>query len=146
MPHLTVPFSNGSPIIDLIIGVSAPRADALKKAGQPIPAVIPVRALIDTGASCTNVDPTILTALAVPSSGTVPCHTPSTKSGKPHIANQFDVSLRLIHPLLTRTFFAIPVIESELCHQGIHAILGRDILSFCLLTYDGQAQSFCLGF
>jgi len=146
MPHLTLPFSAGAPVIDLLVGVSGPRAEALKKANQAIPNPIPVRALIDTGASCTSIDPTVLKSLGVPSTGTIPCHTPSTKSGQPHMANQFDVSLVLIHPLLTRAFHALPVIESELCHQGIHAILGRDILSFCLLTYDGQSQSFSLAF
>jgi len=132
--------------MDMLVGVSRPRSEALKKANLPVPNPIPVRVLIDTGASCTNIDPTILKALGVPSTGTIPCHTPSTKSGQPHIANQFDVSLMLVHPMLTRTFFAVPVVESELCHQGIQAILGRDILWWCLLTYDGQAQSFCLGF
>lgn len=146
MPHINIPFSSGAPILDLLIGVSNPRADALKKAGQPVPKAMTVRALIDTGARCTNIDPTILKALSVPSTGTVPCHTPSTKSGQPHIANQFDVSLVLIHPLLSRTFFAIPVIESELCHQGFQVLLGRDVLAFCLLTYDGQSQTATLAF
>jgi hypothetical protein len=146
MPHLSLAFSAGAPVVDLLVGVSHPRAGALKQAGQPVPDAVRVRALVDTGASCTNIDPTVLKALGVPSTGTVPCHTPSTKSGQPHIANQFDVSLVLIHPLVTRTFFAVAVVESELCHQGYQALLGRDILSACLLTYDGQSQSFCLGF
>jgi len=146
MPHLTVPFSAGAPVIDLLVGVSNPRAAALRQAGQPVPVAVSVRALVDTGASCTNIDPTILKALGMPSTGTVACHTPSTRSGQPHIANQFDVSLCLIHPLLTRSFVAVPVLESDLCHLGIQALLGRDILMFCLLNYDGQSQSFCLGF
>jgi hypothetical protein len=146
MPHLSLPFASGAPIIDLLVGVSKPRADALKAAGQPVPQVIPIRALIDTGASCTGIDSTILKALGVPTTGTTPCHTPSTKDGQPDIKNQFDVGLMLVHPLLTRTFFAVAVIESELRHQGIHAILGRDILAWCLFTYDGQTQNFCLGF
>jgi hypothetical protein len=118
----------------------------MKRAGRPIPAPIQLRALIDTGASCTNVDSTVLKTLGVPTTGTVACHTPSTTSTQPHVANQFDVSLVLVHPLLTRTFFAVPVVGSELSHQGIQALIGRDVLSFCLLTYDGQQQCFCLGF
>lgn len=146
MPHLSLPFSGGAPIIDVLIGVSAPRADALKKANLAVPAPIPIRVLIDTGASCTNIDPGVLSKLGVVSTGTVQCHTPSTKSGQPHVANQFDVGLALIHPLITRSWGAVPVIESELAHQGIHGLLGRDILMHCLLTYDGQGGNFCLGF
>jgi hypothetical protein len=146
MPHLTLPFSSGAPIIDLLVGVSRPRSEALRLAKQNIPPPVPVRALIDTGASCTNIDPTILKSLQIPSTGTVPCHTPSTTSGKPHIANQFDVSLTLVHSLITRTFHAVPVVEAELLHQGIQALIGRDILSWCLLSYDGQAGTFAIGF
>jgi hypothetical protein len=45
-----------------------------------------------------------------------------------------------------RSFHALPVIDAELNHQGIQAIVGRDILSHCLFTYDGQTQNFCLAF
>ena len=146
MPHLSLPVGPGGPILDCFIGVSHARAEALKKALRPGPAPIQVRALVDTGASCTSVDPSILKALAIVSTGTVPVHTPSTTSGQPHVANQFDISVVLNHPMIARTFMALPVIEAALLHQGIQALIGRDILSVCLLTYDGQSQTFCLGF
>jgi hypothetical protein len=88
----------------------------------------------------------VLKTLGVVSTGTIPLHTPSTKPECPHVANQFDVSLLLVHPKGTRTWLALPVIESELAHQGIRALVGRDILKFCLMTYDGQAGTFALGF
>ena len=146
MPHLTLPITPTGPLLDFICGLSTPRTDALQKAGLSVPAPIRVRGLVDTGASITGVDPQILRSLGAVSTGTVPLHTPSTKSAAPHIANQFDVSITLVHPMITRTWFAIPVIESELAHQGIQALIGRDILSFCLMTYDGQAGTFCVGF
>lgn len=147
MPHLTLPITpNGGPLIDFVCGVSRPRAEALKKAGLPVPANINVKGLVDTGASITSIDPSILKALAVVSTGTIPLHTPSTKQGCPHVANQFDISLILVHTKAVRTWFALPVIEAELAHQGIHALIGRDVLRFCLMTYDGQAGTFALGF
>jgi hypothetical protein len=146
MPHLTLPITPSGPLLEIICGVSKPRAEALAKAGRPIPNPVPARALIDTGASITALDSTILKALGAVCKGTVPLHTPSTQSGSPHVANQFDVSLVLVHPLLTRTWRALPVIESALAHQGILALIGRDILGFCLMTYDGQAGTFSLGF
>ena len=147
MPHLTLQIGASRPIVEFLVGVSQPRAEALKRANRPVPAPMLVRGLIDTGASCTSLDPTILKALSLVSTGTTPVHTPSTKNGIPHVANQYDVSIILPHPMINRTFLAVPVIESELFHQGgFHALIGRDILAFCMLTYSGTAQTFTLGF
>jgi predicted aspartyl protease len=146
MPHLTQQIGPGGPILDLFVGVSFPRSEALRKAGRSVPNSVRIKGLIDTGASCTCIDPTILSGLGLVPTGTTQVHTPSTSGAVPHIAKQFDVSLVLPHSVANRTFIAVPVIESQLLHQGIHALIGRDILSFCLMTYDGQAQTFCLGF
>ena len=133
-------------MVQIHIGVSTPRAEALRKAGKPIPPSIPVMGLVDTGASCTAIDAGILSQLAIPSSGTSPTHTPSTLAGVPHVANLFDVSVTLMHSQIGKRFHALPVLESHLAHQGFHVLIGRDILSNCLLVYDGVAQSFCLSF
>jgi hypothetical protein len=146
VPHLTLPITPDGPLLDFLCGVSKPRADALQKARIPIPPPVSVKGLIDTGASITSIDPAVLKSIGVVSTGTVPVHTPSTKSSCPHIANQFDVSIVLAHPLMTRTWRAVPVIESELAHAGIQALIGRDILEYCLMTYDGQAGTFAIGF
>ena len=38
------------------------------------------------------------------------------------------------------------VIECELASQGFFALIGRDVLSKCILTYDGPADRFILDF
>lgn len=129
-----------------MVGVSGPRAAALTAARQPIPAPVPITGLIDTGASCTSIDVSVLRQLAIPSSGQTQIHTPSTQAGVPHYANLYDISIVLVHPSISRTFSAVPVTESQLIHQGIQALIGRDILACCIFTYDGSAQNFCLGF
>lgn len=146
MPHISLPISPSGPTLEFYIGVSIPKQEALKKAGLPIPNPVLVKGLIDTGASCTSVDPTVLKTLGLVSTGTIPVHTPSTKSGQPHTANQYDISIILPHAKMSWQFHAVPIIESELSHQGIQALIGRDILKNCLLTYDGQAGTFALGF
>jgi hypothetical protein len=146
MPHLSLPISAGGPIVEFFVGVSVPRANALRATGAPVPNPVLVRGLIDTGASCTSVDPSILNSLNLSPTGTIPVHTPSTVSGQPHLANQFDISVIFHHPKLTWQFHAIAVIQSELAHQGYQALIGRDILANCLFTYDGQGQFFCLSF
>jgi hypothetical protein len=146
MPHISQRISQRGPLLQFLVGVSAPRAAALVAAGQQAPTSIPITGLIDTGASCTSIDSSILRQLAIPSTGTTPVHTPSTQATAPHVANLYDISLVLVHPLITRTFNALAVTESQLVHQGIQALIGRDILSCCLFTYDGSGQNFCLGF
>jgi aspartyl protease len=146
VPHLTIPFSGHGPLIDLLVGVSAQRRRALKKVGQPIPEFQKTRALIDTGASSTCIDSAVLKPLELTATGAILIHTPST-SGKPHFCEQFDVGLGIDHPSKDPMMLhTIPVISTELAAQGIGALIGRDVLSSCLLIYDGSAASFTLGF
>jgi hypothetical protein len=146
MPHISLKISPRGPLLQFLVGVSTPPAGALAAAGQQVPAAIPITGLIDTEASCTSIDSSVLRQLAIPSTGTTPVHTPSTQATAPHVANLYDISLVLVHPLITRTFGALAVAESQLLHQGIQALIGRDILCWRLFTYDGAGQNFCLGF
>jgi hypothetical protein len=146
MPHLSLRIGPSGPTFEFFVAVSVPLSDALKKSGKTVPAPILVKGLIDTGASCTCIDPSVLKQLGITPKAQVPVHTPSTQSGVPHMANQYDICLILPHQKLSWQFNAVPIIESELTHQGIQALFGRDILSHCLFTYDGAAQIFCLGF
>jgi hypothetical protein len=145
MPHLTLQIAAGGPLIDVLVGVSIPRQRALHAAGLPVPPAVQIRALIDTGASCTCIDPSVPLRLGLAPTGIAPMHTPST-GNQPHMANQYDVSLVLLHPKLNLTHQTVPVAESQLALQGIQGLLGRDILRNCLFIYDGQNGSFTLAF
>lgn len=143
LPQLCLKITPSGPIIDVVIGVSAPRSTALQKAGQPVPSGITARLLIDTGASHTVIDPTVLAPLNITPSGAIAAHTPST-SGIPCQMNQYDVSIIIPHPSISRHFPAIAVTEASLRPQGIDGLLGRDILATCLLIYSGTDGSFIL--
>lgn len=145
MPHVTFPIGASGPVLDLGIGVSEPRAKALHAAKQPVPKAVRIRALIDTGASGTCVDPGCLSSLALTPIGQASIHTPTT-GNTPHSCNQYDVSITLFHPGLMMTLPVVAVIESNLSIQGIQALLGRDVLSNCLFVYDGGAGTFALAF
>lgn len=138
------------PRLQVIVTPSEPRRRALEEAGEEIPDPAWVQALVDTGASCTCVDPAILKRLNLNPTGSVPVHTPST-AGKAEEFDQYDVGLAIPgsdtkHAPLHLD--PISVVASEkLSQQGGHAVLiGRDILSDCIVVYNGPAGFFTLAF
>jgi hypothetical protein len=151
VPHLTLSLSTGRPLIDIFVGVSQARQGALTTAGQPVPAPIPARALIDTGASCTCIDLTVLKQLGIPSTGTTPILTPTTGL-TPHTVNQYDVSIMIVFGTQRQPFqvlfnaHTMPVVDADLRPQAILALIGRDILATGLLQYNGESELFTLAF
>jgi hypothetical protein len=73
--------------------------------------------------------------------------TPST-GGTPHLADTYDVAIAVPgatneHPSLV--FETISVVASDLAAgQSIDALIGRDILSRCILHYNGDRGFFSL--
>ena len=128
--------------------MSNARRSALTAAGQAVPNPFQVRALIDTGASDTCVDPIALQPLNLTPTGDVSVITPSTgaiAATRP----QYDVSLVILHPKQMGHFLrgTMPIICTELfAAQGIHALIGRDILQDCLFTFDGATGLFSLAY
>jgi Aspartyl protease len=130
----------------MIVAPSAPRLLALQAQGLPAPSPQNIRALVDSGASCTCIDPTVLAALGLQATGKTTMSTPSTGI-VPVEADTFDVSIIIPagnqQPLVRGV---MSVISSELIHQGFHALMGRDILSQCIFTYNGAADFFTLAY
>jgi len=118
----------------------------MKKEGQPIPGFVTAQFLIDTGATSTCIDPWIIEKLQLTPSGRVDIHAPSTTANNTHACSQYDVSLTILHPSLNRTFNAIPVIETNIKHQGIDGLMGRDVLRHCLFVYNGELNIHTLSF
>jgi hypothetical protein len=118
----------------------------MELAGLAIPSAASCRLLIDTGASGTCLDSWIIQHLGLTPSGVAQVHTPSTTAHSLHTCNQYDVSLVIPHPELSRIFHAIPVMESQFAHQGIDGLLGRDILGNCLFIYNGELGIYTLSF
>src|SRR5579864_5782173 len=98
--------------------------------GQPVPANIQVQALIDTGASGSCVDPSILAQLTLTPTGSTTVNTPTTGADAVTV-DQYDVGITIPStpghaPLFHHT---VPVIAANLLvPQGFHVIIGRDIL------------------
>ena len=106
----------------------------LAQKGQPIPAPIPGQALLDTGASISAIDSNAVVNLGINPIGVTSVYT----SGG--VVQQNIYPIRFVFPaigMLTIDFNA--VIGSDLQPQGIIALVGRDVLSHCLLVYNGPA-------
>lgn len=146
MPSINAVFNRQTgPVIEIVVGVTQARADALAAAGQAVPNWITARVLIDTGASGTCLDPTIIQPLGLQPTGVIQVQTPST-NGIPHQMLQYDVRLWVSSPQSGRFFDALPITESHFKSQGIDGLLGRDVLEGCVLITNGEAGIVTLAF
>ena len=147
MPHFTLQISPQGPLLVAYIGVSHARGAALIAAGQQAPNPIQIRALVDTGASGSCVDPAVLQALALSPTGVATVATPSSTA---HVAQQYDVSIAIPGASAAHApLFAVnvPVIAAQLsAPQGFQALFGRDILAACVFIYNGAIGTFTLAY
>jgi hypothetical protein len=137
------------PILDVFVGLAAHDVRALRHAGRPIPAPVSARALIDTGADVTCIDPGVLNHVIV--AGTPPGRFVLTNipaAGGLTVAPEFAVSLTVTHPsgdpkanLVLR---ALPVLQQDLNSVDFQVLIGRDVLTRCLFVYDGTGRQFTL--
>ena len=145
MPHLTFQLSPGGPLLDILIGVSEGRAEALKRASQEVPSLKKVRALIDTGASCSCIDLQIINSLGLTPTGSTSVQTAST-GATPHNTDLYDIYLGIPLGSIICTFAITAVVALDLAHQGIDVIIGRDILKTALVIYNGEKGFFTLAY
>ena len=148
MPHFTLQISPHGPILEALVSISSARLAAIKRAGKQPPPPIPVRALLDTGASCTCIEPSILQALNLEPRGQTSAFTPSS-GAKPVACFQYDVGLVIPSggvAFVTHNLLVIEAVADSLHPQGIQALIGRDILKHCLLNYNGVVDFFTLAY
>jgi len=136
-------------MLDALVGVSKAWSDVLTANGQAAPAAQRIRALLDTGASCTCIDPSVMTALGLTPTGRIQINTPST-GATPHMADQYDVGIAIPPGVPSHPSLIFPTVAVTASHllatQGFHALIGRDILRGCLLTYNGTTGTFTLAY
>lgn len=120
---------------------SPQRVAILKATGRAFPSPVDARALIDTGASCTAVDDSVIRMLELKPTGQVTVHTPtSPPSGEARYL--YDVSIMIGNNQASAQSHTISVIATSLESQGFLILIGWDILSRCVLKCDGPNNMF----
>jgi hypothetical protein len=123
--HYGVLIAPQGPLVAVHVGVSAQRRTALVQAGQPVPAPILASLLLDTGASCTSIDATVIAQLGLQPTGTQGILTPST-GATPHQCSTYDVSLAIPGALPQKVIPAIAIIDGHYLSQGHHGLMAVD--------------------
>lgn len=136
------------------VGLDQSTILSLRQAGQAIPQPLIVDALIDTGAECCCVDPIVVARVglplysfgfsAAPGSGS----TPIPAFGGATVGTFHTASLTIVHPAQQADLVIPNIVVQALSLRsfGIEAVIGRDVLSQCVLVYDGPAGSVTLAY
>lgn len=144
MPHVTLDVRGPGLVADVDIGVSKMRAALLRGLGEPVPKPVRILALIDTGATVSAIDERIVKQLSLRPTGSTLINT-FTTGAVPARCDEYDVSIELIHLAATGLIFdPVAVSSAPLQQFGVGAIIGLNILSKCLLLYDGPNGRFTL--
>ncbi len=103
-----------------------------------------VKALLDTGASRTSLDPSVVTELGLIDAGETEVQDFTSPEGT--VLPRALCNLVIPGSGIEMEIFNLPVIQAPLEAQGFKAILGRDILSKCVVVWDGRARRCTLAY
>jgi hypothetical protein len=147
MAHLTFPVSRDGLAVPVWVGWNGTAMFALVMAGQPAPAPLGGRGLLDTGSDVTAIAPAILQRLALPVATATSTHTVSG----PVNVRLFRVSTGITDPTLPPgspwlTSPDLLVMELPAPLPNADALIGLDVLMTCKLILEGPALQFTLEF
>ncbi len=147
MRWLTIPITASGAIVHVEFGVISPRRKALIEAGLPVPQPVTVPMLVDTGASHTFIDSSVLIGrLGLTAKNRHKFHSASTSQDAPQECEGFDVSLTL-GSASEQTLWRIEVLEVMASNERRdHGLLGRDILKLVQLEWRGTSEVLRIGY
>ena len=128
--------SEGGATFDAKVMASPQRVAWLRAHGHPFPPPVTIRSLIDTGASSSCIDGSIVHRLGLEPRDLIEIHTPSTM-GVPVLRNTYDISIIFGEGQPDPRTYTLEIVETELLDQGFLLLVGRDILNRCVFHYDG---------
>jgi predicted aspartyl protease len=128
------------PMVNVQIEVPQALSGQLASASQPVPSPVTGLALIDTGATMTAVDSSVVTSLGINPVGVVPVGT----AGGPTKQPVYPIRLQIQGVGLVMNFSRVT--GAPLQGMGLVALLGRDVLARMILIYDGPSSEYTIGF
>jgi hypothetical protein len=149
LAHFTLQITQQGAILNIVIGISEGRRKALESLNLNSPDPIQISAIIDTGASGTCIESSVLKKLHLTPTGSTQMSTPST-GGKTVDIDLYDVSI-IIPPGkdgdLPFSLGTLPVMcVADNSFPGYKALIGRDILRHCIFNYNGSINLYSLAF
>jgi gag-polyprotein putative aspartyl protease len=127
-------------LLQVEISVPQSLASVLTATNQQIPATVTGSALVDTGATCCCVEETFLQQLNLQPIAQVPM---SGATGN-RIQNAYQA--RLSFPGTPIPPLEIQVVGVQMNQGQTICLLGRDILRYCVLIYNGPQGSYTIAF
>jgi hypothetical protein len=147
MPSITLSWDPAGLVMPVIVGPDANTIRSLQQAGQPIPPIVEVRGLIDSGSDVCVISPFLVQHFGLQPIWSLPTQT--TIGTTP--VQLYEVSLvvvgpaRLSGPMLVRSTLQVMGATHPFSNQ-IEVLIGLDILRDCRLDSDGPNQVFTLAF
>lgn len=120
------------PLVPVTISPTPQHLAVLQGLGRPAPAPVSGQALTDTGAGLCTVDEQIVQALGIPPFGSSTIYTPSGTSNR----QTFPAALSFPGTTLPNLTFN-DFVGTDLQMQGFIAIIGRNILRYFVISYNG---------
>jgi hypothetical protein len=139
-------MSPDGPTLEVVVSLAGHQLAALQQAGAAFPRALPLRALIDTGADVTAIDPSVMQQLGMVShlkASTL------TAAGQVEV-KLYEVSMTISGPLgpVGPVFVRPTLLVTELAAPlpNLAVLIGRNVLAECLYLQDGPGGYFLLAF
>ncbi|MDE1852545.1 MAG: hypothetical protein KGI38_02225 [Thaumarchaeota archaeon] len=131
-------LQQNGPTVEAEVAVPSALEQLLRQKGQSVPPPVKGNVLVDTGATMSAVDDSVIRALGVSPIGVINTGT----AGGPQTQSLYPA--RFILQVVGWTFEFGRVTGANLSGTGLVALIGRDVLSSMLLEYNGPLRVFTL--
>jgi hypothetical protein len=134
------------PLVQVEVSLPAALKKYLSEKGHPIPSPQSGFALVDTGASATAVDQTIFDALGIQQIDTIPTSTPHGAGTSPvYPASLTFPGLNLTDMPMERVI-GCNLKWTNIEGKEVIMLLGRDLLKYFLMVYNGLSSDLFLSY
>ena len=129
------------PVLECLVGPTRSRVAAAMANGSVIPSPVAIRAVVDTGASDSVLNSSLIHRLALEPRGRTWMRIPMGE--QPIETRQYAVDLLLPSG---EVLSEVAVLAADLEGHPVQALLGRDVLSRAVLVYVGELNAYSLSF